>query len=476
MDEDVSKTADVFFCYREKLCVEVILLMSFEIMYEKECAEYREKTPESERLYKRFCGCLAGGETRSVSYYHPYPLTIDHGKGCEIFDADGNRYYDFVNNYTSLIHGHANPQVLEAMYSAAQKGTAAPAGLIEQMELAEYICGRVPSVERMRFCNSGTEATLFAVRAAKAFTGKTGLLKALGGYHGTTDMMEYNVSPGWKPGHPEELYIPRPDIRGVSERIADEMYIMPYNNLEATEHILEKHADSIAAIIIEPFLGAGGLIPAAPGYLAGLRKLADKYQVLLIFDEVQAFRLSDGGAQKRFGVKPDLTAFGKIIGGGLAVGGFGGRKDIMDVFNPEKAGFLSQSGTFNGNRPTMAAGLETLKLYTQAECDRLERLAERLQAKLEKAYQESGVTGCITRSGSLMNYHFTAVVPRDYETVSTDNREYLKLMHLKLLKRGIFAAPRGMFVLSTPMDEAVIDAAGDAFCNAMKELVQQAGG
>ncbi len=444
--------------------------MDIKEYYAKETEEYRKRTPQSGEMYQKACNYIAGGETRSVSYYHPYPLTIARGSGCEIYDLDGNKYYDFINNYTSLIHGHANPQVVEAMAKAQEKGTAVPAGISEQVQLAQLLCERVPSVERVRFCNSGTEATLFAVRAAKAYTGRSGLIKVLGGYHGTTDMMEYNVSPQIDLSKPEGSLIPRPDIRGVSERIAQDMYIMHFNDLACTEEILKKDADKIAAIIVEPFLGAGGLIPAKEGYLKGLRDLADQYGVLLIFDEVQALRLSDGGAQKRYGVTPDLSAFGKIIGGGLAVGGFGGKKEIMDVFDPRTAGHLSQSGTFNGNRPTMAAGYTALSLYDQAACDRLEILAERLEKGIVDSFARHDIEGCVTRAGSLMNYHFSEIVPYDYITSLHDNKEILKLVHLGLLKRGIFVAPRGTIALSTPMTQSVIDETIHAFDETLSEI------
>jgi len=444
--------------------------MGLDGCYQQELREYEHRTPNSKKAYEKARQFLAGGETRSVSYYPPYPLTIVRGEGCKIYDLDGNQYYDFINNYTSLIHGHAHPQVTAAIAAACTIGTAVPAGIEEQVNLAELLCNRLPGVDRMRFCNSGTEATLFAVRAAKAFTGKFGLVKALGGYHGTTDMMEYNVAPTFDEAHPENMCIATPDIAGVSTCIAQDMYIMPYNDLNATEAILKEHSSRIAAIIVEPFLGAGGLIPAAPGYLQGLRSLADRYHILLVFDEVQSLRLSDGGAQKRYGVIPDLTAFGKMIGGGLAVGGFGGSKEIMDVFDPSKTNHLTQSGTFNGNRATMAAGLAAMSLFDQAACDRLEKMAERLEENMEKAFHDLKVEGCVTRAGSLMNYHFAEEKPYDYFTACHDNKEILKVMHLQLLKRGIFPAPRGTIALSTAMEDGVIQDASTAFFDSLKAI------
>lgn len=438
--------------------------MSLEQYYEQLKKEYIERTPISGRAFEKAKKYLAGGETRTVSYYPPYPLTIESGKGYRLTDADGNRYYDFLNNYTSLIHGHANEKITNAISDAAKKGTAAPAGIEEQVKLAELLCERVPCVDSVRFCNSGTEATLFAVRAAKVFTGKNGIVKMLGGYHGTTDMMEYNVSPPVMDyEHPEKMLIPKPDIRGVSDKLAEEMYIVPYNDLAAAEKVLSEYADDIAGVIVEPFLGAGGVIPAKKEYLEGLRTLTEKYHVLLIFDEVQALRLSEGGAQKMYGVTPDIAAFGKIIGGGLPVGAVGGRREIMEVFHATGKDPVTQSGTFNGNRATMAAGCAALIQYKQADCDRLEQLAIRLQTKLEDAIKAVGMEGCVTRIGSLMNYHFIKGVPRNYTEVTLENKDLCKIVHLEMLKRGIFLAPRGLIVLSTPMDGTVIDTCADAF-------------
>ncbi|MEY8353159.1 aspartate aminotransferase family protein [Lachnospiraceae bacterium 54-53] len=424
---------------------------------------YKGKTKASGKAYGTASQYLAGGETRSVSYYDPYPLNIIYGSGCRIYDEDKNPYYDCINNYTSLIHGHAHPEITEAIAKAAEKGTAVVAGMSEQVDLARLLCGRVPCVERIRFCNSGTEAVLFAVRAAKAYTGRPCIVKILGGYHGTTDMMEYNVSPEVDREHPEKMCIAKPDIRGVSEKIADEILIIPFNDMERAEEVFKQHGDSVAAVITEPFLGAGGMIPARKEYLEKLRELTEKHGAVLIFDEVQSLRLSEGGGQKCYQVIPDLSAFGKIIGGGLAVGAFGGKKEIMELFSPAVSGYLSQSGTFNGNRVTMAAGFRTLSLYNQRACDRLEELAVRLEGHIRKAFMTAQTDGCVTRAGSLMNYHFMKEEPEDYASGAKDDKELFKIMHLEMLMRGVFLAPRGMIALSTPMTEPVIDEIGMKF-------------
>ena len=441
--------------------------------YKELCEKYTDRTAISGGMFEKAKLYLAGGEKRTVSYYPPYPLTIVSGKGCLVRDADGNSYIDCVNNYTSLLHGHANDMIANAICDAARKGTAMPAGIEDQVKLAQLLCSRVPGVERIRFCNSGTEATLFATRAAKVYTGKPGIIKILGGYHGTTDMMEYNVSPVINYEHPEEMLIPRPDIGGVSEKIAEEMYIVPYNDLEAVKKVLEEHHNEIAGMILEPFLGAGGVIPAKKEYLDGLRKLTREYDVLLIFDEVQSFRLSTGGAQKMYGVIPDITAFAKIIGGGLPVGAVGGSQEIMDVFNPLRKDHVTQSGTFNGNRATMAAGYAAMIQYDQKACDRINGYGEELQKLIEKAFQKSGIPGCVTRSGSILNYHFLEKRPEDYIAVTKGNHELGKLLHLELLERGVFVAPRGMMALSTAMTEDTIKELGEVFEDALQVMANR---
>lgn len=437
--------------------------MNLNILYNEQKEEYQQKTTLSKESFEHAKLFLGGGETRSVSYYEPYPLCIDYGFGCEIYDVDGNKYIDCINNYTSLIHGHANPIVTKALCDAAGQGTAVPAGINDQVDLAKLLCQRIPGIERVRFCNSGTEATLFAVRAAKAYSGKLGLIKALGGYHGTTDMMEYNVSPKIDFDNPETMLVPQPDIKGVSDKIAEDMYIVPFNDLQYLEKTMMENHTKIGAMIIEPFLGAGGLIPADLDYLVNVRKLCTQYNILLVFDEVQSLRLSTGGAQKKYGVTPDLTALGKMIGGGLAVGAFGGKKEIMDIFDPTKKDHLSQSGTFNGNRASMAAGVAALNLYDEASCNRLESLAELLEQNIENSFKKHGIDGCVTRAGSLMNYHFIKEKPTNYLEGCLDNKDLLKTMHLELLNKGVFAAPRGTIALSTAMNESVIEYISNAF-------------
>lgn len=430
---------------------------------------YCSKTPKSKEAFEYARNYLAGGECRSIACFDPYPFTVEYAEGCRLHDVDGNVYIDFLNNYTSLIHGHAHPALTKAIADAAAKGTACPAGIPEQVELAKIICERMEHVERVRFCNSGTEATMFAIRAARAFKKRDGVIKMLGGYHGTHDVVEFSVSPKITPDM--DLKRPIANEPGVPDSAGETVYIARYNSLEDVEEILKRNASKIACILVEPFLGTTGMIPARPGYLQGLRKLADQYDVLLVIDEVQGFWLSTGGAQKKFGVRADLCSFGKIIGGGLAVGGFGGRADIMNLYDHYSNTFpLKQSGTFNGNRPTMAGGIAALKLLDEAAFEKLENLGARLEAGMNEAIGARGLNMSVTREGSLLNIHFVKEAPYDYETAYADKNPAAALWYLAMLNGGIFPAPRGLFVISTVMTEKEIDRAVEVFAGSLDTI------
>lgn len=446
--------------------------MNFNNEYQKALDNYQTKTEKSKAAYENARKYMAGGETRSVSYFNPYPITIANASGSTLYDLDGNKYIDFISNYTSMIHGHAHPEIVKSIEKAAAMGSGCPANFSEQPVLAQILCNRIPGVEQVRFCNSGTEATMFAIRAARAFTNKNGIIKMEGGYHGTTDICEYNVSLPINPNDKRTKIEPTPDSAGISVNTGKDLYIAPFNNLNAIEEILKKSAKDIAGIIVEPVLGASGIIPPKNGYLEGLRSLADQYDVLLIFDEVQTLRLALGGAQEKYNVMPDITAVAKIIGGGLPVGGFGGRADIMSVFDPRKAGSLSQSGTFNGNRVTMAAGIASMRLLDQKAIDKLEKLSARLQEGMKASIKKNGLPFSTTRAGSLLNLHLTPEEPVDYATTYSPYKELLKLYHLEMMLRGIFCANRGTLVVSTVMTEADIDAYLEAFSDIMVKMAK----
>jgi glutamate-1-semialdehyde 2,1-aminomutase len=291
-----------------------------------------------------------------------------------------------------------------------------------------------------------------------------------GGYHGTTDWAEFSIAKS-DPINRNPL-MPVPNSRGIPLNPGKDLFIAPFNDLETVENILKAHAKEIAAILLEPILGGLGIICPLPGYLQGLRTLADKYDVLLIFDEVQTLRVSYGGAQEKYGVIPDITAVAKIIGGGLPIGAFGGREDIMAVYDQTLQGNLSHGGTFNGNRAAMAAGVVTMKLFDHAAIEKLELLGARLEKGLKNAIKENNVPMSVNRVGSLLHVHLVPESPHNWLTVAAAYPIWHlnTMMHLELINRGVFTAPRGTWALCTAMTEADIDLGIKAFAESVAAI------
>jgi glutamate-1-semialdehyde 2,1-aminomutase len=372
-------------------------------------------------------------------------------------DVDGVERIDFINNFTSLAHGHADPDVTRAINAQAALGTSFGGGNEHQIRLARMLCDIVPSIEMVRFANSGTEATLNCVRAARAFTGRTKIAKAEGGYHGTHDavLVSVKMSPDLL-GHPE-----RPDsvaaTAGVPQSIVDDTLVLPFNDTEASLRLLEAHSSALAAVIIEPMLGSAGMIPAEPDYLEMLRSFTEDQGIVLIFDEVVSFRVSPGGAQTYYGITPDLTAMGKVIGGGLPVGGFGGRADIMDLFDPTLGPTVSQAGTFTGNPLTMAAGVAALEKLTPSEFARLDRLRERLAQGIRDLGAEFDIPVQVTGMGCMYGMHFTDQPIANFRDAANVDQRLKRQMFLGLINEGILVASYMVGALSTPMGETEID-------------------
>lgn len=433
-------------------------------------AEYLRRTPRSNWLHSQATESLPGGDTRTIAFHRPYPLAIVRGAGATLTDADGNEYLDFLNNYTSLIHGHAHPAIVEAATAQLQRGTAFAAFSTTQSELAEILCERVASLAAVRFCNSGTEATMNAVRAARAFTGRQLLVKMEGGYHGSYDAVEVSVHPDPNTAGPASAPLAVVEGRGLTPGATADTAVLPFNDIAAAERFFAARGHEIAAVIIEPIIGSGGMIPATRDYLHRLRALTAAHGALLIFDEVMAFRVARGGAQGHYGVTPDLTTFAKIIGGGFPVGAFGGRAEVMRQYDPRQDGHLWQSGTFNGNPVTMVAGAAAMRELTDKAFARLSALGDRLRAGLEQAGHDAGVAVVATGLASLVNLHLTDRPVTDYRGAAASDRAELEMLHLSLLNRGIFAAPRGMFNISTPMTEADVDRAIAAVREGLREV------
>ena len=431
---------------------------------------YHQKAQGSLQRHLQAKNNFPGGDTRSATYFNPFPLYMEKGKGSRLTDCDGNVYLDLLNNYSSLIHGHAQGDVLLQAQQQLERGSVFGAPSEEGIWHASHLSQRIPSLEWLRYCNSGTEATMFALRTARAFTGRDKIIKVDGGYHGTHDFVEVSVHAAFEKA---EVSASRLNSRGVPACVLQNVLVAPFNDLAAMATVLAENEGQIAAIIVEPMLGAGGVVPAAENYLGGLRELADKYGALLIFDEVITFRLSSGGMQETENVKPDLTALGKIIGGGFAVGAFGGRREIMEVFNPENPDSISHSGTFNGNHVTMAAGLVTLELYDNKAVTQLNKMGERMRNGFSGAFTSNGIKAQVTGIGSVIGVHWTdekIVNGGDVVRGAKKSGNLSQLLHLELLNQGVFSSSRGMYILSTPMTEEDVDSAVDTFERTLKLL------
>jgi glutamate-1-semialdehyde 2,1-aminomutase len=422
-------------------------------------ARYIERTPKSQAMNERARRVLPGGNTRTGVHFAPYPAFMVQGNGAYLTDLDGNRYLDFLNNFTSLVHGHANPALIDAARAQLPNGGVYASPMVKQVELAEVLCARVPSVEQVRFCNSGTEATMLAVRAARAFSGRSGILKMHGAYHGSHDLAAATADPEAD--------------RGIPDGLRRNIYFAPFNDLHAVEEILQACAGELAGILVEPVPNAGGIPLPREGYLAGLRELADRYNVLLVFDEVVTLRLSDGGYQKIANVLPDITAMGKIIGGGFAVGAVGGKREIMEQFDPARQNHIPHSGTFNGHSITMAAGIASLHKLSQSEIDRINALGDRLAAGFDDAFSEAGIAGKTTNVGSLIQVHWRDGEIANMQDVADGFRragELPYLLHLEMMNRGVYSAARGEYNISTVITGDEVDRAVTAFNESLLAL------
>ncbi len=431
--------------------------------------QYRRRTPKSEALWVAAKRVMPGGDTRTNTFFLPYPVFIERGEGCRIVDADGNSYLDFLANYTSLIHGHAHPKVVESVTRQLSRGTAFASPLESQIDLATAICSRVSSIEQIRFCNSGTEATMNGIRAAKAFTGRNKIIKMEGGYHGSHDAALVSVVPSLSLVGPRSSPHSVPDLEGLFHSVLEDVLVVPFNDVEVARQIIERNAKDLAAVIVEPILGSGGGIPATSEFLRFLRDATRSIGALLIFDEIITFRLSFGGAQEIYGITPDLTTLGKIIGGGFPIGAFGGSAEVMALFDPVRRR-LFQGGTFNGNAISMIAGHATLELLTRSEIARLNALGDMLRQGIDEAFAQSSVPGKALGVGSLLQVHFGKGSVTDYRSAAEGQKDLAPYLHMALLNHGIFASTRNSLSISTPMGEAEVQQAVEAFKNSLSDL------
>jgi glutamate-1-semialdehyde 2,1-aminomutase len=425
-------------------------------------AVYRQTTPASRALHEKAVAVMPGGTTRTTTYFDPYPLYIERGEGCRVWDADGTERIDMLGNYTAMILGHAHPKVVEAIRKQAARGTGFAAANPIEVQLATLLCERVPSLDAVRFCNSGTEATMFAMRLARAFTGRPKIARMEGGYHGTHDYAEVSTHPVVSEAGPPDAPIARPDSIGTPDWVLGQTVVLPFNNPDAADAIIRRDGSRLAAVILEPIIGAGGVIPATVEFLERLRTVTRELGILLIFDEVISFRVAPGGAQQLYGVTPDLTTLGKIIGGGLPVAAFGGRADVMELLDPRRNPSLAQGGTYNGNPLGMAAGFATMSELTPDVYQELNRKGARVAEHLSEVFASHQVPVQVNSVGSLFALHFTDAPVVDYRTMAAASKKMTRDLFLGLVNHGVLMAPRAMGALSTPMLEQDIQRFVDA--------------
>jgi glutamate-1-semialdehyde 2,1-aminomutase len=404
----------------------------------------------SQAIFERACAVIPGGVNSPVRACRSVgvdPVFVARGAGASITDADGNRYIDLIGSWGPLILGHAHPEVLAAMTEAMAAGTTFGAPTEIEVRFAEALRAAVPSMEMVRAVSSGTEATMSALRLARGFTGRPKLVKADGGYHGHADCLLVAAGSG-------AATLGIPGSAGVPEGAARDTIVVPYNDLPSVERALA--AGDVAAVIVEPVAGNMGLVAPAPGYLEGLRALTTKHGAVLIFDEViTGFRVAYGGAQARYGVTPDLTTLGKVIGGGLPAAAFGGKAEIMRHLAP--LGPVYQAGTLSGNPLAMAAGLATLELLARpGTYERLEELGRRLGDGLAAAARDAGVPACVNRVGSLVTLFFAPGPITDYASAKTADTARYGSFFRKMRDRGVFLPPsqfEAMFLSLAHTDE-----------------------
>ncbi|MEE4361162.1 MAG: aspartate aminotransferase family protein [Pseudomonadales bacterium] len=434
---------------------------------------YHEHGPVSGRLIEDARAFMPGGDTRASAHYMPYPLFVDRAAGCRLYTPDGHELVDFMNNFTSLLHGHAFPPVVAAVTEQVARGTAFAAPTTSQVDLARLLCERVPSLELVRFCASGSEATLMTLRCARAATGRQKIMKMEGGYHGSYELAEVSLRPSADARGPLEAPASVPVDASIPDSALDDAVICPFNQPELARALIRRHAEELAAIIVEPALGSMGMIPASRAFLAVLREEATRAGIVLIFDEVITLRLAPGGAQALYGITPDLTAMGKIIGGGLPIGAFGGRADLMALFDPGRAAPVLHASTFSGNPLSMAAGLAAMVPADAATFERLDRLGERFREGVDRVFGQRGIKGCASGVGSLSQIHFTESAVEDARQ-SYDGMVAAgpvpRWLHLGMLRRGVSSASRLMYCISSPMREAEVDFALDALNDTLGEL------
>jgi len=415
---------------------------------------YLARTPASRAQYAAAQQSLPGGNTRSVLFYEPYPLAIQRGQDCRLWDADGHEMLDFLGEFTAGLYGHSHPVIRAAIDRALDGGINLSGHNLLESRLADLVRARIPSIESLRFTNSGTEANLMALAAAKAFTRRGKLMVFKGGYHGGVLTFAKGRS---------------------AVNVPHDYLIASYNDSAGAERLFDEHGADIAAVLVEPMQGASGCIVGDAGFLAGLRARCTAAGALLIFDEVMTSRLAPGGRQSQLGITPDLTTLGKYIGGGMSFGAFGGRRDVMAQFDPRRPGALSHAGTFNNNVLSMSAGIAGLgSIYTAEAAVALNARGDAMRERLNHLCSGHGAALQFSGLGSLMNLHPTRSTIRSVADVESADQRLRDLFFFHMAERGFYVARRGFIVLSLPITDEHVDrfvGAVEAFVEGHRSLL-----
>lgn len=414
----------------------------------------------SERLYERAKRVMPGGCSRNTVLRKPHPLYAAHASGCRVTDIEGVTRIDFANNMASLIHGHAHPEIVAAVTAQLQRGTAFTLATEQEILYAEEMCERVPGFENIRFVNSGTEAVMSALKASRAYTGRPKIAKAEGAYHGLYDFAEVSQTSSPANWGREDSPASVPVAHGTPASTLNDVVVIPFNDVARSIEILDRHADSLACVLLDLVPHRIGLIPASAEFVAAIREWTRRNDVLLVCDEVITFRCGFEGAQKHYALEADLTAMGKMIGGGFPVGALAGSREVMSVMNPNASPVLfPHSGTFSANPVTMTAGRTAMKLYDRAAVDELNRLGETARQQLSEAIDIAGVPACVTGAGSMFRIIMKATPPENYRSAFASKEETARLQAFLdyVTANGILLIGTATGMLSTAMGQAEID-------------------
>lgn len=433
-----------------------------------------DKLALSQLAHERAKKVMPGGNTRSSVYEAPFPLYLKSGKGAYVTDVDGNCYLDFQNNFTALIHGYGHRDVNAALAAQIGKGLSFANPTESEIELAEIVCERVPFFEQVRFTNTGSEAVMMAIKAARAITRRPKIAKCEGAYHGNYDYVEASFDPipaDWQ----TEAAEAKAYNDGTPGSVLAEVVVIPFNDIVATERVLERHKQRLACVIIDPLPSRAGLVPVDPSYLRFLREFTTRHGILLISDEVLSFRLSYRGAIATYGIEPDLCTFGKIVGGGLPIGAVAGRAETMQVFDPSRGKpAVSQAGTFTANPLSMVAGAAAMRALTEAEIARINALGTQARSELGRALAASAAGGRVTGAGSLFCVFIGDTDVKDYASAYHTWQQRQRLSRLISFCRdeGALLSRIGLGALSTPMADAEIAALAVRFDRALVKLAE----